>query len=96
MGVETRNPTDKPDSPWNKKSIVNRRLGDKDLSIDETPSLIITQAYFPENQLDSKDVIGIPSFVKADRMNHKALPPAGSANRFYAFNLTRFHAVHVN
>jgi hypothetical protein len=43
MGVKARNPTDKPDGSWNKKSIVNRRLGGKDLFIDETPYLRITK-----------------------------------------------------
>jgi hypothetical protein len=56
---------------------------------------MITKIYFPEDLL-GKMLLEILSLMMTDSMNHHALPPAGSAYRFYVFTLTRFHAVPVN
>ncbi len=97
MGEEARKPTNKPDSPWNKNSIVNRRVGGEDLLIDETPSIMITKAYFPEDLLDKKDVIGNP-ILRNDRQHESSsvAPVRFSSSFFGVFILTRFHVVHVN
>jgi hypothetical protein len=75
MGEEARKPTNKLDSPWNKNSIVNRRVGGEDVFIDETPSIMITKGYLPEDLLDRKDVIEYP--ISHDDRQHESsnVPP---------------------
>ena len=90
MGEEARKPTNKPDSPWNKKSIVNRRVGGEDLLIDETPSIMITKAYFPEDLLDKKDVIGNPIPRDHRQYEPSSVVPVRFSSSFLGLNLNTF------
>ena len=69
---------------------MNRRVGGEDLLIDETPSIMITKAYFPEDLLDSKDVLVYPNSHDDGQYAPSRVAPGRFSSSFLGLNLNTF------